>query len=176
MSKVLEKVLKVQQGKSFKGLKAVVPETNIWGRPTPKKRIPNILWRNHSRVMKAALPPLPLDEFQRLEGLALGTLPLSERRVKPKKLARPPREMRDAHHMTPRRLRRTYCAILEETTFWNIEDDGSCTTDFSRTNRPRIQASPDELLDASGNTIVFTGVRTSPSPRRQDRPHSTERS
>ncbi|KAL1955227.1 hypothetical protein VTO42DRAFT_8886 [Malbranchea cinnamomea] len=49
-----------------------VPETNIWGRPTPKKRKVNIRKRWYATLLDSALPFLPERDLGILQGLATG--------------------------------------------------------------------------------------------------------
>ncbi len=49
-----------------------IPETNIWGRPTPMKRARNLKKTWLRNVLERLLPPLPEQEWERLRDLANG--------------------------------------------------------------------------------------------------------
>ncbi|KAM3086280.1 hypothetical protein ACMFMF_000233 [Clarireedia jacksonii] len=73
-----------ERGK-IKRLSPTLPEENIWGRSLPKKRAANIEKRFLADILSRILPPLPAHEWDRLESLALGRMPLEEpppRRIK----------------------------------------------------------------------------------------------
>ena len=52
-----------------------MPAVNIWGRPFPQKRKANFIRRWYADTMWRLMPPLPGSEWDRLQGLAIGTTP-----------------------------------------------------------------------------------------------------
>lgn len=49
-----------------------IPELNAWKRPMPRKRVVNMTKKWYASMLKSALPPLPTDEWERLQDLATG--------------------------------------------------------------------------------------------------------
>lgn len=60
---------------SIKSPNLLAPATNLWNNPMPRKRLKNMVKDWHATLVDKLLPPLPLDEFRRLEGLASGDIP-----------------------------------------------------------------------------------------------------
>lgn len=61
-----------------------IPEINSWGRPLPRNRVKNIKKQWYKETLERLMPPLPKEEWHRLEDLALGKVPwegLPKRRV-----------------------------------------------------------------------------------------------
>ncbi|KAL9104293.1 MAG: hypothetical protein Q9163_000734 [Psora crenata] len=56
----------------MKQLRPVIPEKNIWGRPMPLKRVRNIKKRWYAEALHRTMPPLPLEQWERLRRLASG--------------------------------------------------------------------------------------------------------
>jgi hypothetical protein len=59
-------------GLGISSLAPTFPAKNIWQRPMPIKRARNIVKKWFNETMIKLLPPLPEEEFQRLEGLSAG--------------------------------------------------------------------------------------------------------
>ncbi|TGZ78522.1 hypothetical protein EX30DRAFT_134722 [Ascodesmis nigricans] len=55
-------------------LQPKIPETNIWLQGFSKVREANIRWKHHTHIVSQAKPPIPEEEYQRLEGYATGTM------------------------------------------------------------------------------------------------------
>ena len=49
-----------------------IPELNAWKRPMPRKRVVNMTKKWYASMLKSALPPLPTEEWERLQDLATG--------------------------------------------------------------------------------------------------------
>ncbi|KAB8337064.1 hypothetical protein FH972_021368 [Carpinus fangiana] len=54
-----------------------IPALNAWQRPLPAKRVKNQVKRWYADIMSKLLPPLPVREWNVLEGLATGKIPWS---------------------------------------------------------------------------------------------------
>ncbi|TQS34528.1 hypothetical protein Golomagni_05085 [Golovinomyces magnicellulatus] len=70
---------------TIKELEPNIPKENIWGRSLPLKRVATIKKEWWSTVLKKLLPPVSIEEFERLKGLSTGHvhLPLFTARRKP---------------------------------------------------------------------------------------------
>ncbi|OAP55020.1 hypothetical protein AYL99_10720 [Fonsecaea erecta] len=129
------------------------PKTTIWGQPLPQSRYKNlrVKWYNHN--IKAAMPPLPEDEYRELHDLVSGRRemePFIPRRtpaqISPEDMAqsaldsssrlilegpRPGPRLTDwrhgrPHEITPRLLRRLLSrVILKQTPFVKITTPGT---------------------------------------------------
>jgi hypothetical protein len=66
-------------------LQPTIPAVNIWLRPTPVKAAKGIRRRWWAITLDKILPPVPLAEWNRLEGLANGSLPLDEAPIRRRK-------------------------------------------------------------------------------------------
>ncbi|KAF1992391.1 hypothetical protein K402DRAFT_298903, partial [Aulographum hederae CBS 113979] len=51
-----------------------IPSKNMWGRDMPRRRVKNSARKWYAGLLNFILPPLPIKEWERLEGLATGTL------------------------------------------------------------------------------------------------------
>lgn len=51
-----------------------IPELNTWMRPMPQKRVKNMHKKFYAQLLDRALPPLPLNEWERLKDFASGSL------------------------------------------------------------------------------------------------------
>lgn len=49
-----------------------IPQTNIWDRPMPMKRVHNLKAKWYAQLLDTIKPPLPKDEWERLRDLATG--------------------------------------------------------------------------------------------------------
>ncbi|MCJ1370554.1 hypothetical protein MMC20_001767 [Loxospora ochrophaea] len=56
----------------IRAMQVQIPSHNIWGRPMPAKRVPNIARRWYAQILDRILPPLPETDWNRLRELALG--------------------------------------------------------------------------------------------------------
>ncbi|RKF84099.1 hypothetical protein GcM3_001024 [Golovinomyces cichoracearum] len=81
---------------TIKELEPNIPKENIWGRSLPLKRVTNIKKEWWSTVLKKLLPPVSIEEFERLKGLSTGRVPLTwfSARRKPAVLLNKEDEMR----------------------------------------------------------------------------------
>ncbi|KAL8800003.1 MAG: hypothetical protein Q9182_005484 [Xanthomendoza sp. 2 TL-2023] len=52
-----------------------VPSVNVWQRKFPQKRRDNFIRAWYAKTLDRLMPPLDADEWERLQGLALGTIP-----------------------------------------------------------------------------------------------------
>lgn len=55
-------------------VKLNIPERNSWDRPTPRKRVQNMKAKWHAELLDKIKPPLPMEQWERLKGLATGTI------------------------------------------------------------------------------------------------------
>ncbi len=60
--------------KPLKRVTPRIPETNVWGRPTPMKRVRNIKRRWYADVLSRVMPPLPEAEWEMLRKKAFGEI------------------------------------------------------------------------------------------------------
>ena len=60
---------------SINRVKPFIPQHNIWGRPTPLKRVRNLKAKWYAETLDRVLPPLPETEWNRLGNLAIGRTP-----------------------------------------------------------------------------------------------------
>ena len=99
-----------------------IPETNSWGRPFPRCRAKNLMKRWYSQTLDRLVPPLPVQEWNRLRDLATGKYPSG---MPPKRRIRAPGwfELDDKeyeypkrgwHHLTPRYLRRAWTNVFQQ--------------------------------------------------------------
>ena len=120
LPQAVETILK-QQGKQSdvdistgRYMKPVLPETNLWGRPMPQKRVVNAKKKMLLMLTEKILPPLPQEEFNRLQDLANGTIPcpvMPKRRKRLEGLGLLPK-MTANHAITPRTMRRIWARLL----------------------------------------------------------------
>lgn len=52
-----------------------IPAKNTWGRQMPRNRVSNLAYRKYADLLDAIHAPLPEGEWQRLHGLACGSIP-----------------------------------------------------------------------------------------------------
>ena len=109
--------------KPLKRLQPQIPETDIWGRPTPIKRIRNLKRRWYADVLKRIMPPLPELEWELLRKKAFGQLyvsrPLSRRGPSHddnvgRKTYRSEEKMNRPHAIHPRFMRRLWTSIFQQ--------------------------------------------------------------
>lgn len=55
-----------------------IPELNIWGRPTPKKRAKNLRRKWYAKNLNTIYPPLPTSEWDQIKSVVLGERRLDE--------------------------------------------------------------------------------------------------
>lgn len=120
LPKAIEAILR-QQGKQSivdintkKYLNPVLPETNIWGRSMPLKRVANAKKKLLLMLTEKILPPLPEDEFKRLQDLASGNLScpiIPKRRRRLRGLPLLPNILAN-HTITPRTMQRIWARLL----------------------------------------------------------------
>lgn len=60
---------------SLKKMEPEIPKTNSWGRTLPKKREKNIIKKWVGKFNEKLLPPLPVEEWERLRDLCIGNIP-----------------------------------------------------------------------------------------------------
>ncbi|KAI9763124.1 MAG: hypothetical protein M1840_000889 [Geoglossum simile] len=153
-----------------------IPETNIWKKPVPRKRVRNLKWRFHrDQILNRVLPPLPEAEWVRLGELASGKRKWDGpvvRGARPKEnspvltreyfelrtRAETQRRMRerDPQNITPRYMRRMWGKIFEQCPVIRRDDGGkrwSVTWGSMRGLRPLRRVVDNELEET-----IFDGV------------------
>lgn len=69
-------------GGSIKKLRPVIPKTNIWMRPLPRKLEKSLRAKWWAEALNKICPPVPLAEWERIKGFATGELPLEKSPVR----------------------------------------------------------------------------------------------
>ncbi|KAL9128918.1 MAG: hypothetical protein Q9217_002508 [Psora testacea] len=151
----------------LKRLQPVIPEKNAWGRPMPLRRVKNIKKRWYAEALDRTMPPLPLDERERLRRLALGEEQWEGPVLRRKggsgdgKIARRPhmtdKGMSRPHVITPRFMRRLWGKLLSQcpgVRHNEAKRDGQevLWTDVQKTRAVGLQPS------SEGRMAMFAGV------------------
>ncbi|CAF9925206.1 MAG: hypothetical protein GOMPHAMPRED_003827 [Gomphillus americanus] len=92
----------------------ILPKKNIWGWSMPLNRLKNAKRKQSVELMNKLYPPLPDEEFKRLQGLATGTIPcplLPTRRARLNGLPELPKTT-ISHRITPRTMRRLWSELV----------------------------------------------------------------
>ena len=63
---------RILAGKKALQVEPTIPERNTWGRPMPENRVRNMIREWYMKQMDRLLPPLPDEEYERLQALAVG--------------------------------------------------------------------------------------------------------
>lgn len=63
---------KLRHSQRLGSMRPQIPQTNIWGRPMPMKRVNNLKAKWYAELLDTILPPLPKEEWERLRDLATG--------------------------------------------------------------------------------------------------------
>ena len=111
-----------------------VPETNTWGRPMPVVRVKNITKRWYADTLERLMPPLPEEEWKRLQGLATGREAWAKRPRRANGLHCSEKEsdvlngpsnsmMRASHDVNPRYMRRMWANVFVQCPLmrWNSD-------------------------------------------------------
>ena len=101
-----------------------IPATNIWGRPTPKRRVRNIEKRWFAKLLDRALPPLPLQEWQHLRDLAHGKVAFARPATRRGDSLRalPEDGSRHPHRLSARYMRRLWAKVFVQCPVMSWDD------------------------------------------------------
>ena len=98
----------------IKQLEPRIPEINSWGRSFPVRRAKNLARNWYNDTLKKILPPLPLQEWERLRDLAHGKIVWPGPPPRRNKTGRVARRVNQSnpHLLTPRFMRRMWSSIF----------------------------------------------------------------
>jgi hypothetical protein len=123
-----------------------IPDLNSWLRPMPQKRIKNMKLKHYAQLLDRVLPPVPVEEWERLRDLASGKSaiePFPARRslesfnkgrnrqgsnedalemvVMRGMVSKKVFENRNAHTLSPRFMRRLYADVFNQCPVMDLE-------------------------------------------------------
>lgn len=94
---------------AIKRFHAEIPDENSWGRPMPLKRVRNAKKVAYKKLIDRLLPPLPLEEWERLRDLATGKLKVE---IPKRRSANDKGTDKLSHELTPRFMRRMWGRVF----------------------------------------------------------------
>ena len=159
-------------------LKPDIPQKNAWGRPMPRKRVKNMMIDARNFIFEKVLPPLPIQDFERLRRLASGKErwegPL-KRRARPQSMEsgegqvlsgqvivagvprRRPYQTTDdgPHRLTARLMKRLWQKIYEESTAMDYDTKAQKWITLRAEKKVPQYIIPADRVDAGS---LFAGV------------------
>jgi hypothetical protein len=168
-----------------------IPDLNSWLRPMPQKRIKNMKLKHYAQLLSRVLPPVPVEEWERLRDLASGKSAIEHlpaRRSSPSiegkngkassdedalemvvmrgKVSKKAFENRNAHTLSPRFMRRLYAEVFGQCPVMELENStGRWNVRWGGQALHESSVKSKDIHNADGDTIYAV----------HDRQHTTSR-